>query len=46
LLDVQGTILFTDDTDYWQEHGFKFGFQNVTTFFKLGGEDVLMYGGE
>ncbi|KAK3323513.1 hypothetical protein B0T19DRAFT_443008 [Cercophora scortea] len=25
-------------------HGFQFGFQNVTTFFKMGGEDVLMYG--
>ncbi|KAH8908582.1 exopolygalacturonase [Coniochaeta sp. PMI_546] len=44
-IDVQGTILFTNDTDYWQAHGFQFGFQNVTTFFKLGGEDVLMYGG-
>lgn len=44
--DVQGTIRFTNDTDYWQAHGFQFGFQNVTTFFKMGGEDVLMYGGE
>lgn len=43
--DIRGTIKFTDDTDYWQANAFKFGFQNVTTFFKLGGEDVFIYGG-
>lgn len=43
--DIRGTIKFTDDTDYWQANSFKFGFQNVTTFFKLGGEDVFIYGG-
>lgn len=32
-LDVQGTIQFTNDTDYWQANGFDFVFQNVTTFF-------------
>ncbi|POS76259.1 polygalacturonase [Diaporthe helianthi] len=44
-IDIRGTIKFTDDTNYWQAHSFKFGFQNVTTFFKLGGEDVFVYGG-
>jgi hypothetical protein len=43
--DIRGTIKFTDDTDYWQANSFRFGFQNVTTFFKLGGDDVFIYGG-
>ncbi len=43
--DIQGKILFTNDTTYWQAHSFKFGFQNVTSFFKLGGQDVFIYGG-
>lgn len=43
--DIRGHIKFTDDTDYWQANSFKFGFQNVTTFFKLGGDDVFIYGG-
>ncbi|EON95886.1 putative extracellular exo- protein [Phaeoacremonium minimum UCRPA7] len=44
-IDIQGRILFTNDTDYWQANSFRFIFQNVTTFFKLGGEDVFIYGG-
>lgn len=44
-LDIRGTIKFTDDTDYWQANSFPFVFQNVTTFFKLGGDDVFIYGG-
>lgn len=44
-IDIRGNIKFTDDTDYWQANSFKFGFQNVTTFFKLGGDDVFIYGG-
>lgn len=43
--DVQGTIKFTNDTDYWQKNAFKQVFQNATTFFQLGGEDVNVYGG-
>lgn len=42
--EIQGTIQFTNDTDYWQANAFKQGFQNATTFFQLGGEDVNMYG--
>lgn len=42
---MQGTIKFTNDTDYWQAHAFKQVFQNATTFFQLGGEDVNVYGG-
>jgi len=44
-LDIQGYILFTNDTDYWQAHAFKQIYQNATTFFELGGEDVNVYGG-
>ncbi|KAL1304063.1 hypothetical protein AAFC00_000498 [Neodothiora populina] len=44
-LDIQGTIQFTNDTDYWQKHAFKLIFQNATSFFQLGGEDVNVYGG-
>lgn len=43
--DIQGTIQFTNDTDYWQKNGFYQTFQNATTFFQLGGEDVNVYGG-
>lgn len=44
VLDIQGKILFTNDTTYWQAHSFPFIFQNVTSFFKLGGNDVFIYG--
>ncbi|KAF2675863.1 glycoside hydrolase family 28 protein [Lentithecium fluviatile CBS 122367] len=44
-LDIQGTITFTNDTDYWQANAFKQVFQNATTFFQLGGTDVNVYGG-
>ena len=43
--EILGTVQFTKDTDYWQENSFKHGFQNSTTFFNLGGEDVNVYGG-
>jgi galacturan 1,4-alpha-galacturonidase len=43
--DVQGYVQFTNDTDYWQAHAFNQTFQNATTFFQLGGEDVNVYGG-
>jgi galacturan 1,4-alpha-galacturonidase len=45
ILDIQGYILFSNDTTYWQAHSFPFIFQNVTSFFKLGGDDVNIYGG-
>jgi len=43
--DIQGYVLFSNDTAYWQANSFRFVFQNVTTFFKLGGNDVNIYGG-
>ena len=44
-LDVQSYIQFSNDTTYWQANSFRFVFQNVTSFFKLGGNDVNIYGG-
>ena len=43
--DIQGYVQFTNDTDYWQKNAFFQTFQNATTFFQLGGEDVNVYGG-
>jgi galacturan 1,4-alpha-galacturonidase len=37
-------VTFTNDTDYWQANSFKHVYQNATTFFNLGGEDVNIYG--
>lgn len=45
ILDVQSQIQFSNDTDYWQANSFPFVFQNVTSFFKLGGHDVNLFGG-
>ncbi|KAJ9496310.1 hypothetical protein H2202_008268 [Exophiala xenobiotica] len=44
-IDIQGYVQFTNDTDYWQAQSFKQIFQNATTFFELGGEDVNVFGG-
>lgn len=44
-IDIQGEVLFTNDTDYWQANSFYHTFQNATTFFQLGGSDVNVYGG-
>ncbi|KAI9372297.1 pectin lyase fold/virulence factor [Aspergillus egyptiacus] len=44
-LEILGRITFTADTDYWQAHSFRQTFQNATTFFQLGGQDVNVYGG-
>ncbi|KAG9235593.1 PGX, glycoside hydrolase family 28 protein [Amylocarpus encephaloides] len=44
-IDIQSKILFSNDTNYWQANSFHFIFQNVTSFFKLGGNDVNIYGG-
>ncbi|KAJ6047249.1 uncharacterized protein N7446_012083 [Penicillium canescens] len=43
-IEIQGHVQFTNDTDYWQANAFKQIYQNATTFFQLGGEDVNMYG--
>ncbi|KAI5281613.1 hypothetical protein KEM54_003127 [Ascosphaera aggregata] len=44
-IDIRGKITFTDDMDYWEQNSFKYEFQNTSSFFKIGGEDVNIYGG-
>ncbi|KAI9692354.1 MAG: Exopolygalacturonase X-1 [Bathelium mastoideum] len=44
-IELQGYLQFTNDTDYWQANSFRQIFQNVTTFWQLGGTDVNFYGG-
>ncbi|KAI1798604.1 glycoside hydrolase family 28 protein [Daldinia bambusicola] len=42
---VTGSIAFDDaDVYYWQDRSFKYAFQNQSVFWKLGGEDVNIYG--
>lgn len=42
---ITGEIHFDDsDVYYWAENSFKYEFQNVTVFWKWGGEDVNIYG--
>ncbi|CAI7568512.1 unnamed protein product [Penicillium palitans] len=43
-LEIQGHVQFSNDTDYWQANAFTQVYQNATTFFQLGGEDVNVYG--
>lgn len=42
---ITGNIAFDDsDVYYWQDNSFKYAFQNQSVFWKLGGEDVNIYG--
>ncbi|KAI1475997.1 glycoside hydrolase family 28 protein [Daldinia eschscholtzii] len=42
---ITGSIAFDDsDVYYWQNNSFKYAFQNQSVFWKLGGEDVNIYG--
>ncbi|KAM0813002.1 putative exopolygalacturonase X [Seiridium cardinale] len=41
---ISGTVTFTDDIDYWVNNYWTYDFQNSTSFFKLGGTDVNIYG--
>ncbi|KAI8292295.1 Exopolygalacturonase [Colletotrichum sp. SAR11_57] len=41
---ITGSIEFNDDPYYWAENSFKFAFQNQSVFWKLGGEDINIYG--
>ncbi|KZV86154.1 pectin lyase-like protein [Exidia glandulosa HHB12029] len=44
-LRLEGTIKFNNDLDYWGGHAFPFDFQNSSTFWMLGGRDILLDGG-
>ncbi|KAK6209991.1 cytochrome P450 [Colletotrichum tabaci] len=41
---ITGEVHFNDDPYYWAENSFKFDFQNQSVFWKLGGEDINIYG--
>ena len=43
--DFQGTVRFTDDTDFWMKNSFKYAFQDGSAFWQWGGNDVNFYGG-
>jgi galacturan 1,4-alpha-galacturonidase len=43
--DIQGFITFSDDVNYWNKNGFYLTFQNASTYWQFGGEDVNIYGG-
>lgn len=44
-LDIQGTLSFpSDNLTYWQANSFDLQYQNATSFFILGGNDVNVYG--
>ncbi|KAF3935423.1 Exopolygalacturonase [Dactylellina cionopaga] len=42
--DIQGTIKFTDDIDFWIRNQFEYYYQNISSFWQIGGEDVNLFG--
>jgi len=42
---LSGSITFTTDIDYWAGNSFYYTFQNSTSYWKIGGKDVNIYGG-
>ncbi|KAI0018835.1 glycoside hydrolase family 28 protein [Xylariomycetidae sp. FL0641] len=44
-LVLTGTLGFTADLDYWSNNSFKFAYQNSSSYTRIGGEDVNIYGG-
>ncbi|KAF1982869.1 glycoside hydrolase family 28 protein [Aulographum hederae CBS 113979] len=43
-LQLDGTIIFTDDIEYWQKNNFYHPFQKSISFWRWGGEDVKIFG--
>ncbi|KAI0402327.1 glycoside hydrolase family 28 protein [Xylaria palmicola] len=41
---VLGTVVFSDDVEYWQTRAFAYAYQDSYLFWKFGGEDVNVYG--
>lgn len=44
-LEIAGRITFTNDTNYWQNNSFYMTYQNASTFWLIGGENINVYGG-
>jgi len=43
-IEVNGTLLWSDDIEYWLGASLPIGFQNQTSAWFLGGDDVHLYG--
>uniref|UniRef100_A0A4E9EMT8 galacturonan 1,4-alpha-galacturonidase n=1 Tax=Gibberella zeae TaxID=5518 RepID=A0A4E9EMT8_GIBZA len=41
---ITGEIHFKSDPYYWAENSFKYDFQNMSSFWKIGGKDINIYG--
>lgn len=41
---ITGTLNFKSDPYYWADHSFKYDFQNMSSFWKIGGKDIHIYG--
>lgn len=44
-INLQGTIRFEPNLTYWLANAFQFFFQNQSTFWLLGGENIVLNGG-
>ncbi|EIM80548.1 glycoside hydrolase family 28 protein [Stereum hirsutum FP-91666 SS1] len=44
-ISVEGTIRFTNDTPFWSGNAFFFDFQNASSFWILGGNNIILDGG-
>ncbi|KAI0479844.1 glycoside hydrolase family 28 protein [Xylaria cf. heliscus] len=41
---ILGTVVFSDDVEYWQTRAFGYAYQDSHLFWKFGGKDVNIYG--
>ncbi|KAH8161967.1 hypothetical protein CIB48_g6260 [Xylaria polymorpha] len=41
---ILGTVVFSDDVEYWQTKAFGYAYQDSHLFWKFGGKDVNIYG--
>ncbi|KAL6918457.1 hypothetical protein FSHL1_009893 [Fusarium sambucinum] len=41
---ITGEVHFKSDPYYWAENSFKYDFQNMSSFWKIGGKDIHIYG--
>jgi galacturan 1,4-alpha-galacturonidase len=43
-LAILGTIYIKDDVEYWQTRTFKYAYQGANLFWRIGGQDVNIFG--
>lgn len=43
-VDIQGTLLWSDDISYWLENSMPMGYQNQSTAFIFGGDQIHIHG--